>query len=598
MVVLPALVLAIPLLTAGLLAAFQGWLPAPLRQAVALAASIAVLLVDAVLWRRSCLGAHIYWFGDWFPRGRVAIGVGWLVEPVGAALALLAALLVTLGFVYALNLEKGATRYFLPLMLVFLAAMGGFCFTADLFNLFVFFELMSIAAFALCGLKSGEPAPLQGAFNFAITNSVGAYFTLTGIGLIYAATGALNLGQIGRALQHRHDGLVIVAFLLLATGFLVKGAIIPFHFWLADAHAVAPSSVCIVFSGIMVPLGVFAVARLVGSAFGGLFYGHSVYTGIFGTLGAVTAVVGGVLSFAQHHLKRMLAFSTVAHSGIMLTGFALATPAAVAGALIYLWAHALIKGGLFLLAGILLARLGSISEPSLFGCGRKHWGIGALWMLGGLGLAGVPPFATASALDWIRSGAAPATGRALMPCLHFAGILSGGAVLRSGMRLFGFGDPGPSDTAAQTREQPDSGAKIHRVPIYLWAPPLLCMSGGVALTFVHQLRSVPSAAAQFLSPTAFAQAVYGGASPLTPTAPLSGPFHTPLPGIVAGLLAAGLAAAALGRMRLRRRWRWVSHLEGPLRPLRGMHTGHSGDYVAWITAGTAVLGVALFFALR
>src|SRR5207302_7083361 len=116
-------------------------------------------------------------------------------------------------------------------------------------------------------------ASLQGAINFAAVNTVAAFLVLTGIALLYGRTGALNLAQIGRALPAA-DGLVIVAFVLIACGFLVKGAMVPFHFWLADAHAVAPTPVCIIFSGVMVEAGLYAVARIYGTVFGGALAAH------------------------------------------------------------------------------------------------------------------------------------------------------------------------------------------------------------------------------------------------------------------------------------------------------------------------------------
>src|SRR5207302_9358664 len=142
------------------------------------------------------------------------------------------------------------------LMLVFLGSMVVFALSSDLFNLFVFFELMSTAAFALTGYRIEHRAVLQGAINFAVVNSIGAFFLLFGIGLLYARTGALNLAQIGRSLAgERPDGLVLVSFLLVTAGFLVKAGVVPFHFWLADAYAVAPAPVCALYSGVMSDLG-------------------------------------------------------------------------------------------------------------------------------------------------------------------------------------------------------------------------------------------------------------------------------------------------------------------------------------------------------
>ncbi len=204
-----------------------------------------------------------------------------------------------------------------PLLLVFMAAMCGFAYAGDLFNLFVWFELMSAAAFALCGLKTTEPAPLQGSFNFAITNTVGAFFIITGLALLYARTGALNMAQAGRALGNHADGLVLMSFVLMIAGYMVKGAIVPFHLWLPDAHAVSPTPVCILFSGIMVELGIYAIARIYWSVFATVLAEHAGgIRMIFVTFGVITAILGSMMCFAEHNLKRLLAYSTMCHSGL------------------------------------------------------------------------------------------------------------------------------------------------------------------------------------------------------------------------------------------------------------------------------------------
>src|SRR5207253_10634799 len=157
------------------------------------------------------------------------------------AIAALAAALTTAALVFSWHYFEEVGYLYYTLMLVFLGGLCGFALTGDLFNLFVFFELMGVAAYALTGYKVEQPGVLQGALNFAITNTIGAFLVLFGIALLYGRTGALNLAQIGEALARRPaDGLMIGSFVLLTVGFLIKAGAVPFHFWLSDAYAVAP----------------------------------------------------------------------------------------------------------------------------------------------------------------------------------------------------------------------------------------------------------------------------------------------------------------------------------------------------------------------
>ena len=147
--------------------------------------------------------------------------------------------------------------------LVFIAAMVGFCLSGDLFDLFVFFELMSVCAYVLVGYEIRTRAPLEGSLTFAITNSIGSILLLSGIALLYGRTGALNLAQMGRALADGPaDGLVVVSYALVAGGLLVKAAAVPFHFWTADAYAVAPTPVGLLLGGAFSELGLFGLARV------------------------------------------------------------------------------------------------------------------------------------------------------------------------------------------------------------------------------------------------------------------------------------------------------------------------------------------------
>jgi multicomponent Na+:H+ antiporter subunit D len=265
--VLP-LIVAVPFAGAALGVATDHFLPPWIKQYPALLFSIATAVLAGINLAHVRHADTVYWFGGWKPQHGVVIGISFVSEPFGAGLALLVAVLVIASLLFSWHYLEDAPRLYRVLMLVFLGGMSGFSLSGDLFNMFVFFEVMGVAAYALAGYQTEQLGPLQGALNFAITNSIGAYMILFGTALVYGETGALNLAQLGKSFETHHpNGLLVVAFTLIAVGFMVKAAIVPFHLWLADAHAVAPAPVCVLFSGVMVELGLLGVARVYWTAF-------------------------------------------------------------------------------------------------------------------------------------------------------------------------------------------------------------------------------------------------------------------------------------------------------------------------------------------
>src|ERR687888_1316062 len=426
------LTVAIPLLAAGGLTAVSNRVNRAGAEVVALSAALAVTSLCAILLARTGSGLEIYWFGGWEPREGIAIGVSFAIDAVGAGLATLVSALMVAALVLMWRYRDTDAPHFQVLMLLFLAGMVGFCLSGDLFNMFVFFELMSIAAFALAGFKVEEEEAVEGSLNFAVTNTIGSFLILTGIALTYGRTGALNLAQIGDALAAgRIDGLVVVAFALLVAGFLVKAAVVPFHFWLADAYAVAPTPVCIMFSAVMSELGLYAVARIWFDSFSGALDPHAESLRlVLIVAGCLTALVGAGMCVAQDHIKRLLAFATIAYVGVFLIGLGILTGDGVAGAAIYIVADGFGKAALFGVAGILQHRRRRVSESRLRTFGPGLPATGALCLLGALSFAAVPPFGTFLGKSLLEDGLVSAGYGWVIAVLVATSALTAGAVLR------------------------------------------------------------------------------------------------------------------------------------------------------------------------
>jgi len=606
-----ALATVVPLLAAAAVSAAGPLLRARRRLldavAIGVAASVAVMLM--VIMFRTVGGDQVYWFAGFRPSRGIAIGIDFEAGPLSAGLASLGAVLVTAAMTFSWRYFERVATYFHALMLIFLAGIVGFCLTGDIFDMFVWFELMGVAAYALTAYRPEERGPIQGALNFAITNSVGAYLSLSGIGLIYGRTGALNMAQIGEYIdRHPPNRLVVVAFLLIISGLLIKSAIVPFHFWLADAHAVAPTPVCVLFSGVMVELGLYGIARVYWSMFGQALGHRAGISHVFLALGVLTAVVGALFCFRERHIKRMLAFSTISHAGIFLTGIALLTPLGLAGTAVYVAGHGLVKAALFLCTGIILHRLGSVNETWLHGRGRPLRVTGVVFTLAGLGLADLPPFATFLGKGYIDTSAGTHAVPWTMAVFIVCGILTGGAVLRvAGGVFYGLGDapsedPGMAKAADEEKSETDSGKQ--RTPLTMIIPPAVLVVAAIVMGLVTPLGpAVQAAAIRFEDQAGYNATVLAGAHITHPVAIAAAEPA----GIVAAdvLTGAGCTAGALILAFGALYWRRLPLLRrgyepgaGLTAPLRRFQSGVVNDYVTWIVLGLACVGGVLAFIVQ
>jgi len=588
----------IPLLAAALLTALSGILPRRLIDLIACLTSASVLVVCCYFVHVTERTPIVYWFGGWAPVHGFPIGISFVIDTMGAGLAAFVSLLVLGAFVFSWYYFESIKSLYHALMLVFLAGMCGLALTGDLFNLFVWFELMSAAGVALCGYKSEETGPLQGAINFGVTNTLGAYLSLTGIAILYSQTQALNMAQVGASLASKNPGnvFVLIAFIFIASGFMVKAAAFPFHFWLADAHAVAPTPVCILFSGVMVELGLYAVARIYWTVFAGALepYAATVRQ-LFLIIGVLTALVGGVGCFSQRHLKRLLAFSTISHMGVMTIGFGLLDAGALAGSALYVLGHGMVKAALFICAGILLNRFQSVDEFELQGVGKRAKWTGILMLIGAIGLAGVPTFGNFFGESKIEDALDDLGLSWLDTVIMISGILTAGAVLRVWARVFmGWGERRPDQAAGapkipmqrETEGQPD------RTPWTMWTPAfcLLALSVGIALSTPLR-QSIESAAHHMQDVGGYQTLVLQGRVQFKSVPAAEEHFPSFWRELLTAAIAAALAAWALFPGTLGTAGdAAVRVFCAPLRPFRAIHSGRIGDYVAWFIFGIAAYG--------
>jgi multicomponent Na+:H+ antiporter subunit D len=602
-----ALPVVIPFVVAALLVAIR---PLTRRWFDDLATCVtvaAVIALCAILLSDAAGRPFAYWMGGWHPNHGITIGISFSIDPFGAGMALFASVLVAAAIVYSLRYFDSLDGLFQVLMLLFGAAMVGFCLTGDLFNLIVFFELMGAVAYALTAYRIEERAPIQGAINFAITNSIAGYAMFIGVALLYARTGALNMAQIGAALDGHHaDALVIVAMVLLFVGFLTKAAVVPLHFWLADAHAVAPTPVCVLFSGVMIELGVYAVARLYWVIFAGPLQPHvEALRAILIAVGVATAVIGAIMCVLQRHIKRLLAFSSISHVGIFICGIGLLDHRALAGVATYIVAHGFTKGALFMCAGILLHRFATVDEYDLHSRGREIRAVGVLFGIGGLLLAGIPPFTTFAGKSQLEAAASGTGYGWLIAVFVLVSALTGGAVLRVTGRVFlGWGPaegPDPGQERAAHESEDELTDSRDQTPVLMMIVPAVLLAAAIGIALVPgAVPAIEQGAVRFTDHRAYAAWVLHDARVVWPAL---APSHVSLEDVIYGLMSTfgALAVAGLGLFGRPLRAAMPSIVErtlaGVLHGLRGLHSGHIGDYIAWWTAGAGLLGAVCLLAL-
>ena len=330
----------------------------------------------------------VYKLGGWSPPWGIVLAVDGLNLLVALIIAGVVSLVAIYSVVY-MERDSGLEKYYTLLMLVTAGSMG-VTLTGDIFNLYVFFEIMSISSYALVAFRRNWDS-VEAGIKYLVIGSLGTALLLLAIVFLYGLIGSLNIADLAwklgeiKAIQPL-PMIVPLMLTLFIAGFGIKIAMVPMHAWLPDAYQAAPSAVSALLSGATTTVGVYAMLRVSYMLFGALAIGT-----MFIILGLVTMVVGGLMALVQRDLKRLLAYSCISQMGYILLGVGFGTAMGIQGGLFHLLNNAINKVLLFMCAGAIVYRVGTSNLDELGGLGKNMPITATLFVVGALAISGVPP---------------------------------------------------------------------------------------------------------------------------------------------------------------------------------------------------------------
>ncbi len=387
---LPVLQVVLPLLAAPICVLLRN---GRLAWLLALAVGWVSLLIAVLLLVRVLDGPPLsYAIGGWAPPW----GIEYRIDRLNAFLLVIVAAVDAVVLVYARasverEIDPDRVYLFYAAFLLCFTGLLGIAATGDAFNLFVFLEISSLSSYALIAMGRDRRA-LTAAYQYLVMGTIGATFILIGVGLAYMVTGTLNMADMAdRLVGLTGNRTVRVAFAFLTVGLSLKLALFPLHLWLPNAYAYAPSAVTAFLAATATKVSIYALLRFTFSIFGAdVAFEVLPLDLILPPLAILAMFVGSLVAIFQDDVKRMLAYSSVAQIGYIVLGISFASLDGLTAGIVHLFNHALIKGGMFLALGCVFYRLGSVRLEDMRGLGRRMPLAMAAFVVGGLGLIGVP----------------------------------------------------------------------------------------------------------------------------------------------------------------------------------------------------------------
>lgn len=431
-----------------------------------------------------------YWMGNWEPVEGFAIGIGYQVDALSLFFAILVMATVWLSAVYSIGYMKRDDHlgHYYTLFLMLSGSVLGLTMTGDLFNMYVMVEILTFASVALTAFRNTNGAALEGAFKYLMVGAIGSGGILAGTAMVYAECHTLNLAQISATLTGYLSPTAVAAMGLIIAGFAVKSYIVPFHTPAADSYAVAPTSVSMLFAGMVNKAGVYGMIRMVYTVFRTM--DQTSVQVLLVLFGAVTMFVGVTMALTQHEFKRLLAYHSISQIGYVITAIALGSALGLTSGLFHAMNHTLFKGLLFLCAGAVLFATGTTDLDKLGGLSKKMPHTTICFLIGAGAISGLPPF-NGFASKWMIYQAtytkAVESGNFIFVLATVTGLVVSVMTLASFIKVtqavfFGQLRPEHNDVKEV------SGVML--VPMYIMAA--LCLFGGVFYDIVNKYLLYPA----------------------------------------------------------------------------------------------------------
>jgi len=410
-------------------------------------------------------GLLVYKVGGWIPP----IGINMVLDGLTSFMLVTVNLVAWLVTIYSISyMERYTSKWkFYTLFMLMLAGMNGVIVTGDMFNLFVFLEIASIASYALVAFGV-EGEELEAAFKYMVMGVVASCFILMGIALLYSYTSTLNMADMSSVLatkgSSRLIGFISVLFLM---GFGLKAAVVPFHAWLPDAHPSAPASISAMLSGVLIKvLGIYCLIRILFNVIGIT----PLIMSILMTLGVLSMLAGAFLAIGQTDIKRMLAYSSISQIGYIVLALGIGTPLGILGALFHLINHAVFKSLLFLNSGAVEYSTGTRDLNKLGGLNSRLPVTSSSFLIGSMSISGIPPLSGFFSKLIIIIAAIQAGHFILATVAAVVGILTLGYYLKLQTGIF-FG--GLKEELSKVKEVPLT-MKVSMIVL-----SVLCIIGGI-----------------------------------------------------------------------------------------------------------------------